>query len=88
MSCKHYSTNHAQFLFHSLRDLVCLLSLAGAFVGCALNGSVVSTRNSENARFYGGPVKASEILLGSLARPPAAATLYKALSTLYEKIKN
>lgn len=60
----------------------------GAFVGCALNGSVVSTRNSENARFYGGPVKASEILLGSMAKPPAAATLYKALSMLFEKIGN
>jgi len=59
----------------------------GAFVGCALNGSVVSTRDSVNARFYGGPVKASEILLGSLPRPPAAATLYKALSILYDKIK-
>ncbi|KQK18036.1 uncharacterized protein LOC100823549 [Brachypodium distachyon] len=59
----------------------------GAFVGCALNGSLVSTRNSENARFYGGPIKASEILLGSLAKPPAAATLYKALSILFEKIK-
>ncbi|KAM3212486.1 hypothetical protein ACQJBY_065499 [Aegilops geniculata] len=58
----------------------------GAFVGCALNGSVVSTRNNENARFYGGPVKASEILLGSLPKPPAAATLYKALSTLFDKI--
>jgi len=56
-------------------------------VGCALNGSVVSTRDSVNARFYGGPVKASEILLGSLPRPPAAATLYKALSILYDKIK-
>ena len=44
-------------------------------------------RDSVNARFYGGPVKASEILLGSRPRPPAAATLYKALSVLYDKIK-
>lgn len=62
------------------------VSLAGAFVGCALNGSVVSTRDSVNARFYGGPIKASEILLGSLPKPPAAATLYKALSVLFDKI--
>lgn len=59
----------------------------GAFVGCALNGRVVSTRDSVNARFYGGPIKASEILLGSLPRPPAAATLYKALSILFDKIE-
>ncbi|KAL5199475.1 hypothetical protein ABZP36_020678 [Zizania latifolia] len=60
----------------------------GAFAGCALNGSVVSTRNSENARFYGGPVEASEILLGSMTKPAAAATLYRALSKLFEKVKN
>ncbi|EES04807.1 hypothetical protein BDA96_04G110400 [Sorghum bicolor] len=58
----------------------------GAFVGCALNGSIVSTRDTENARFYGGPVKASDILLGSMARPPAASPLYKALSELFDKI--
>jgi hypothetical protein len=63
-------------------------SLAGAFVGCALNGSVVSTRHSANAQFYGGPIKASEILLGSVSRPAAAATLYRALSKLFEKVEN
>uniref|UniRef100_A0A0D3GHQ7 FYVE-type domain-containing protein n=1 Tax=Oryza barthii TaxID=65489 RepID=A0A0D3GHQ7_9ORYZ len=60
----------------------------GAFVGCALNGSVVSTRHSANAQFYGGPIKASEILLGSVSRPAAAATLYRALSKLFEKVEN
>uniref|UniRef100_J3MEY1 FYVE-type domain-containing protein n=1 Tax=Oryza brachyantha TaxID=4533 RepID=J3MEY1_ORYBR len=60
----------------------------GAFVGCALNGSVVSTRHLENALFYGGPVNASEILLGSMSRPAAAATLYRALSKLFEKVEN
>ena len=61
-------------------------SLSGAFVGCAFNGSIVSTRDTENARFYGGPVKAADILLGSMARPPAASLLYKALSELFDKI--
>jgi SH3 domain-containing YSC84-like protein 1 len=61
--------------------------MAGAFMGCAFNGSVVSTRNSINDRFYGGRIKASEILLGSLPRPPAAAALYKALSILFDKIE-
>ncbi|GJM98202.1 hypothetical protein PR202_ga15190 [Eleusine coracana subsp. coracana] len=59
----------------------------GAFMGCAFNGSIVSTRNSINDQFYGGPIKASEILLGSLTKPPAAATLYKALSMLFDKIE-
>nr|CAB3446212.1 unnamed protein product [Digitaria exilis] len=58
----------------------------GAFVGCAFNGSIVSTRDTENARFYGGPVKASDILLGSMARPPAASPLYKALSELMDRV--
>ncbi|KAL6629383.1 hypothetical protein ACP70R_029148 [Stipagrostis hirtigluma subsp. patula] len=58
----------------------------GAFVGCAFSGSIVSTRDTENARFYGGPVKASDILLGSMARPPAASPLYKALSELFDKV--
>lgn len=57
-------------------------------MGCAFNGSVVSTRDSVNARFYGGPIKALEILLGSLPRPAAGAALYKVLSVLFDKIEN
>ncbi|KAL5997755.1 hypothetical protein ACLOJK_008685 [Asimina triloba] len=58
----------------------------GAFVGCSLEGSFVTSRASVNSRFYGTPyIKASEILLGSLPRPPAAAVLYNALSDLFQK---
>jgi lipid-binding SYLF domain-containing protein len=58
----------------------------GAFIGCSLEGSVVTTRTQENSRFYGSQsLNASDILLGSLPRPPAAATLYRALSDLYHK---
>ncbi|CAN4105662.1 unnamed protein product [Withania somnifera] len=59
----------------------------GAFVGCSLQGSVVTTRTRENSRFYGSQsMEASEILLGSLPRPPAAAALYRALTNLYQKL--
>ncbi|KAG5622315.1 hypothetical protein H5410_007533 [Solanum commersonii] len=59
----------------------------GAFVGCSLQGSVVTTRTRENSRFYGcQSIKASEILLGSLPNPPAAAALYRALTDLYQKL--
>ncbi|KAL3377033.1 hypothetical protein AABB24_003446 [Solanum stoloniferum] len=59
----------------------------GAFVGCSLQGSVVTTRIRENSRFYGSQsIKASEILLGSLPNPPAAAALYRALTDLYQKL--
>ncbi|KAJ8505727.1 hypothetical protein OPV22_006613 [Ensete ventricosum] len=60
----------------------------GAFLGCALNGNIVIARSSENSRFYGAPLKASDILLGSLPRPPAAAALYNALSDIFLKLKS
>ncbi|XP_022927459.1 uncharacterized protein LOC111434279 isoform X1 [Cucurbita moschata] len=64
-------------------------SSKGAFVGCSLKGSIVTTRTQENARFYGNQsISATDILLGSLPRPPAAATLYRALADLYQKIEN
>ncbi|XP_058095483.1 uncharacterized protein LOC131240942 [Magnolia sinica] len=59
----------------------------GAFVGCSLEGSLVTTRTSENSRFYGSSsIKASDILLGSFPRPPAATILYHALSDLFQKL--
>lgn len=60
----------------------------GAFVGCSLEGSVVTTRTRENCRFYGSQsINALDILLGSLPRPPAAATLYNALTDMYQKLE-
>ncbi|KAJ4726497.1 RING/FYVE/PHD-type zinc finger family protein [Melia azedarach] len=61
----------------------------GAFVGCSLEGSIVATRTHENSRFYGHPsICASEILLGTLPRPPAAGILYHALSDLFQKVEH
>lgn len=55
----------------------------GAFVGCSLEGSMVTTRKRENSRFYGSQsITALDILLGTMPRPPAAAILYHALSDL------
>ncbi|PKI52776.1 hypothetical protein CRG98_026851 [Punica granatum] len=60
----------------------------GAFVGCSLEGSLVTTRARENARFYGNSsITALDILLGSMPGPPAASILYHALSCLYEKVE-
>lgn len=60
----------------------------GAFIGCSLEGSVVTTRARENSRFYGSQsINASDILLSSLPRPPAAAILYRALGDLYQKLQ-
>ncbi|GER24537.1 RING/FYVE/PHD zinc finger-containing protein [Striga asiatica] len=60
----------------------------GAFIGCSLEGSVVTTRARENSRFYGSQsISASDILLGLFPRPPAASTLYNALGDLYLQIE-
>ncbi|XP_062096604.1 uncharacterized protein LOC133802325 isoform X2 [Humulus lupulus] len=60
----------------------------GAFVGCSLEGSIVTTRVQVNSKFYGSQsLTAADVLLGSLPRPPAAAVLYRALGDLYEKIE-
>ncbi|KAG9159439.1 hypothetical protein Leryth_010984 [Lithospermum erythrorhizon] len=59
----------------------------GAFIGCSLEGSIVTTRSKENSRFYGSQsITASDILLGSLPRPPAASMLYRALGSMYDKL--
>lgn len=78
-----------QSLYLLVTFLFCIHSFynAGAFVGCSLEGSVVTTRVKENSRFYGSQsLNASDILLGSLPKPPAAATLYRALADLYQKL--
>lgn len=63
-------------------------SSKGAFVGCSLESNIVTTRQKENSRFYGNSsLKASDILLGPLPRPPAGAVLYEALSDLYQKLE-
>ncbi|XP_043808456.1 uncharacterized protein LOC110604988 isoform X2 [Manihot esculenta] len=60
----------------------------GAFVGCSLEGSIVTTRAKENSRFYGSQsISASDILLGCLPSPPAAAILYRALAELSQKLE-
>ncbi|KAI8001030.1 SH3 domain-containing protein PJ696.02 [Camellia lanceoleosa] len=60
----------------------------GAFVGYSLEGSIVTTRTRENSRFYGSQsINASNILLGSLPRPAAAAIFYRSLGDLYQKLE-
>ncbi|XP_051128405.1 uncharacterized protein LOC127249566 [Andrographis paniculata] len=60
----------------------------GAFIGCSLEGSIVTTRARENSRFYGNQsITASQILLGSFPQPPAAAMLYRALRDLFLQLE-
>jgi lipid-binding SYLF domain-containing protein len=41
----------------------------GVFAGISLQGSILVTRDSDNARFYGAPVKAKDILNGYVTPP-------------------
>lgn len=48
----------------------------------------MTTRAKENSRFYGSQsISASDILLGCLPSPPAAAILYRALAELSQKLE-
>jgi lipid-binding SYLF domain-containing protein len=52
----------------------------GLFAGVSLEGAVIGTQRQSNFRYYGGPVRADEILTGVTSPPPGAAPLRKALS--------
>jgi SH3 domain-containing YSC84-like protein 1 len=51
----------------------------GLFAGVSLEGAVLGTRKEANARYYGRPVNASDILHGRIAAPAGAARLRNAL---------
>ncbi|KAI5062353.1 hypothetical protein GOP47_0022892 [Adiantum capillus-veneris] len=58
----------------------------GLFAGCSLEGNVVLTRVGTNVQFYGDPsISATEILMGSVKQPKAAAPLYAKVSELFYK---
>ena len=51
----------------------------GLFAGAALEGAVIATQKTANARYYGRPVRASDILTGRVAAPARASALRAAL---------
>lgn len=51
----------------------------GLFAGASLEGAVIATQKTGNARYYGRPVIAAQILSGSVAAPPRASVLQSAL---------
>src|SRR5436190_1829167 len=51
----------------------------GLFGGISLEGAVIGTRKEANARYYGRPVSASDILHGRAAPPAGARRLRSAL---------
>jgi len=51
----------------------------GLFAGASLEGTVIATQKTANARYYGRPVSGRDILSGSVASPSRAHTLQAAL---------
>jgi SH3 domain-containing YSC84-like protein 1 len=52
----------------------------GLFAGASLEGTVIATQKTANARYYGRGVSATEILSGSVSAPPRSAVLERALA--------
>ena len=51
----------------------------GLFAGVSLEGAVLVTQSGSNARYYGHPIKARDILFGHVPPPPGSASLHNAL---------
>jgi lipid-binding SYLF domain-containing protein len=51
----------------------------GLFAGASLEGAVIATQKTANARYYGRPVRANDILTGRVAAPARAGVLRAAL---------
>src|SRR5476651_2515784 len=51
----------------------------GLFAGASLEGAVIATQKTANARYYGRPVRAHDILSGRVAAPARARVLRAAL---------
>lgn len=51
----------------------------GLFGGLSVEGTVIATRNEDNAAYYGKPVSAVDILSGKVAPPAGARKLQEAL---------
>ena len=52
----------------------------GLFAGASLEGAVIATQQERNARFYGRPVNAADVLFGRIPPPRRSAGLRAALS--------
>jgi len=51
----------------------------GLYAGASLEGAVIATQKTANARYYGRPVRATDILSGRVAVPPNARVLHRYL---------
>lgn len=62
-------------------DFIAYSTVKGAFVGMAVDGSVLDVRNTLNAAYYGKPVTPTDILARQNVNNPASAGLQNALKS-------
>ncbi|KAJ2701258.1 hypothetical protein H4218_001551 [Coemansia sp. IMI 209128] len=60
----------------------------GLFAGVSLEGSLIAERKDANAKLYGRPVRAQELLSGTVNPPPQADVLYRALDLRATPLSN
>ncbi|CAO3609160.1 unnamed protein product [Cunninghamella echinulata] len=75
----------------SLKHVAAIYSYSktrGLFAGVSLEGSVVVTRGDANEKLYGRRVTAKELLNGTVAPPPEADVLYRALNAKFHTLGN
>lgn len=68
-----------------MADIFSFSRSKGAFVGLALDGSVVTTRDEWNEKYYGKPVTPVDILVKGAASNPGAAGLRAAVAKAASK---
>jgi lipid-binding SYLF domain-containing protein len=52
----------------------------GLFAGASIEGAIIATQKTANARYYGHKVRARDILAGRVSAPAQAGVLHRALS--------
>jgi lipid-binding SYLF domain-containing protein len=67
---------------HAGPDIIAWASSSGAFAGISLDGSIVAPENGADARYYGRPVTAGDIVLRHEVVASGAAGLRRALGSL------
>ena len=63
-------------------DIVVWSSSSGAYAGVALDGSIIRSQPEDDARYYGRPLTARDILYGHVAVAPRANALRAELATI------
>jgi lipid-binding SYLF domain-containing protein len=65
-------------------DLVAYAKKKGAFVGVAVDGSIIAVSDDSNAAYYGKPVRPTDIIVKQSVSNPKSADLRNAAAKLMQ----